>query len=186
MTFLNPSDYDPQIRPEVFATLIQQSKLTLPKAEIASQGEMSSRLRQRYDTPKIFINVPLYSATVAYVTGDSVYFNTATVGLAPTYEVFKAKSNTTNHAPTDTVYWELTDVRNPIIVMYLVDIVLYHLHASIPGRNVPQLRIDRYNNVMSWLNGIAEGIIDADLPVKDDDTGSPFFFGSMTRQDNSF
>lgn len=54
--------------------------------------------------------------------------------------------------------------RNPQIVMYLVDMALYHLHSRQNPRNVPQIRQDRYDQVLSWLRMVRKGELSADLP----------------------
>lgn len=54
--------------------------------------------------------------------------------------------------------------RHPLLVMYMVDITLYHLHSRIPGRQVPQTRIDRYNIAKDWLERAAEQTVTTDLP----------------------
>ena len=81
------------------------------------------------------------------------------------------------------------DDRNPLIVMYLIDCVLYHIHARITPRNMPQVRVDRYNAAMMWLEKVADGKISPDLPVKEDGDGeqiSPFRFGSNTKFNSEY
>lgn len=60
--------------------------------------------------------------------------------------------------------------RNPQIVMYMIDIMLFHLHSRITPRNIPQVRIDRYTVVLEWLDKVNEGTIIPDLPEY---TGTP-------------
>lgn len=55
--------------------------------------------------------------------------------------------------------------RNPIVVTYLIDLTLYHLFSRIDGRRIPELRIDRYNNAIMWLDKVAEGKLTPDLPA---------------------
>ena len=56
--------------------------------------------------------------------------------------------------------------RNPQIVMYLVDAALYHLHSRQNPRNVPQIRQDRYEQVISWLKMVRKGELSAGLPLE--------------------
>ena len=58
------------------------------------------------------------------------------------------------------------DARNPQIVMYLVDAALYHLHSRQNPRNVPQIRQDRYDQVISWLKMVRKGELSAGLPLE--------------------
>lgn len=62
--------------------------------------------------------------------------------------------------------------RNPLIVLYLIDIILYHLHARVSPRNISQLRVDRYNQAIEWLKMASTGIIQPDLPLKADTQGN--------------
>lgn len=65
--------------------------------------------------------------------------------------------------------------RNPIVLMYLVDIGLYHLHSSISPRNIPELRGIRYEAAINWLKMVATGKINPDLPILPDDNVEYFF-----------
>lgn len=59
--------------------------------------------------------------------------------------------------------------RNALIIMYMVDIVIYHLHANSAGDVIPELRIIRYNAAKDWLKAVAKGDISPDLPEKPDE-----------------
>lgn len=54
--------------------------------------------------------------------------------------------------------------RQPLILMYMIDIVLYHVHARINPKFIPDIRKDRYDIAISWLNKVARGDINPDLP----------------------
>lgn len=61
--------------------------------------------------------------------------------------------------------------RNAEIVMYHVDMVLYHLHSRINPGQVPQIRHDRYQDALDWLAKVASGDYLADLPLVGDTDG---------------
>lgn len=72
--------------------------------------------------------------------------------------------------------------RNPILVLYALDITLYHLLARIDPRRIAQLRMDRYDAAISWLNKVAQGELLPDFPpLPDGDTGGHMNFGSNAR-----
>ncbi len=83
-------------------------------------------------------------------------------------------------------------IRSKVLVMYCMDITLYHLHASIPGRFVPEIRRIRYEDALAWLKDVAKGLTVPDLPLKTDPvtgdaiTGPAFVFGGNAKQDNSW
>ena len=70
--------------------------------------------------------------------------------------------------------------KNPLIVMYLSDILLYHLHSRISPDNIPELRMNRYNLAKEWLEKVADGFIDPLLPHKDDTEKIPLRYGNSS------
>ena len=134
MPFLIETDYEVQIRNWIKQIIIQRKEDVRHQAELASQAEMESYLRQRYNVAQIFS-----------ATGEN---------------------------------------RNALIILYMVDIVIYHLHSNTAGDVIPELRIIRYNAAKDWLKAVAKGDISPDLPEKPDEgdgegTGSQIIeFGS--------
>jgi phage gp36-like protein len=70
------------------------------------------------------------------------------------------------------IFGAVGDDRNPLIVMYMIDIVLYHIFSAVTPRNVPQIRMDRYDAAINWLKAVAKGTINPDLPVTEDEDGN--------------
>ena len=64
--------------------------------------------------------------------------------------------------------------RNPAIVMRAVDIALYHMAASLPQKMGMEIRKERYDLAVKWLEGVAAGKIVPDLPADTDESGSSF------------
>ena len=69
------------------------------------------------------------------------------------------------------IFSKTADERNPLIVLYMIDIDLYHLFSSVAPRNVPQIRMDRYDAAVAWLKMVAKGQLNPDLPVNNDADG---------------
>lgn len=65
------------------------------------------------------------------------------------------------------------DDRNPLLVMYLMDMALYHLHTRITPRNIPEVRGIRYENAINWLNKVASGKLTPQLTRLADGGGEP-------------
>lgn len=61
--------------------------------------------------------------------------------------------------------------RSPLIVMYMLDIALYHMHSRITPRNIPEIRVDRYDSAIAWLKMVSKGDITPDLPRISDEDG---------------
>ncbi len=60
----------------------------------------------------------------------------------------------------------------------LIDIMLWHLHANISPDHIPELRKERYDAAMRWLEKLAGGEINPDFPVKTGTDGTPLRYGS--------
>ncbi len=59
--------------------------------------------------------------------------------------------------------------RNRQLVMITADIALYHMSASLPQRMGSEVREDRYERAVKWLEGVQAGKIVPDLPLASDD-----------------
>lgn len=57
--------------------------------------------------------------------------------------------------------------RNPLLVMFLVDMLLYHIHSRLNPRQIPQMREVRYDTALKALKMYAEGKLLIDLPRPD-------------------
>lgn len=61
--------------------------------------------------------------------------------------------------------------RNRLIVMYTADIALYHLTASQPQKMGSEIRKERYERAVKWLEGVQAGRIIPDLPLAEPEDG---------------
>ena len=74
--------------------------------------------------------------------------------------------------------------RNSLIVMYLCDISLYHLSASLPQKMGSEIRKERYDRAIKWLEGVQAGKIVPDLPLPVDDQGQTIYAGTLIYNSN--
>lgn len=118
----------------------------------------------------------LYNGPANWFTGTTYYFS----GVNPTQ---------------NTTYWKKGDNRNAQVVLYLIDIILYHLHARINPRNIPELREIRYNGgekqynkggSIGWLRDVQQGKVHLNAPVIQPVTGNSIRWGSYPKNNNSF
>lgn len=72
--------------------------------------------------------------------------------------------------------------RNKLIVMYCADIALYHMVSAMPQKMGSEVRKERYDRAIKWLEGVQTGKIVPDLPLALADDGTPsgggFVYGS--------
>lgn len=76
------------------------------------------------------------------------------------------------------------DQRNSTIVMYLCDMTLYHLSASLPQKMGSEIRKERYDRAIKWLKDVQAGIVVPDLPLPVDENGDTIAVGTVIFKSN--
>lgn len=62
--------------------------------------------------------------------------------------------------------------RNRQLVMYACDIALYHMVSAMPQKMGSEIRKERYERAIKWLEGVQAGKIIPDLPIATDESGN--------------
>lgn len=145
----------------------------------------------------VIIPYPLYISTTKYFKNDLVWRldnhiwkalqdNTGVIPGTNT-QVWQdmGSYDVTGVLPTDSSIWKPGDTRAKLLRMYLIDMVLYHLHANLNPRDIPELRYVRYREAKNWLKEIASGDANAiDLPELDPLSGNSITWGSQEKTSN--
>ncbi len=63
------------------------------------------------------------------------------------------------------VFSAVGDERNHLVIMYTCDIALYHMSAAMPQKMGSEIRKERYERAVKWLEGVQSGKIVPDLPL---------------------
>lgn len=75
--------------------------------------------------------------------------------------------------------------RNPQMVMYACDVALYHMASAMPQKMGTEIRKERYERAVRWLEGVQAGRIVPDLPAPADSgggaAGSAFVYGCQDK-----
>jgi phage gp36-like protein len=87
--------------------------------------------------------------------------------------------------PTDSS-WTLGDNRDQQLVLYMIDIALYHVHSRISPRNIPDLRVKRYDDAVAWLKRAKDGEVTAAMPAKQPRQGGRIRFGGTVKNNNAY
>lgn len=80
---------------------------------------------------------------------------------------------------TNAIFSAVGTERNRLIVMYTCDIALYHMAASAPQKMGIEIRKERYERAIRWLESVQAGKIIPDLPIAIDDDGNPVGFNMV-------
>lgn len=68
------------------------------------------------------------------------------------------------------------DARNRLVVMYACDCALYHMSASLPQKMGIEIRRERYERAIKWLEGVQAEKILPELPLATGEDGEPTGF----------
>ena len=66
------------------------------------------------------------------------------------------------------------DTRDQWIVTITIDIALYHLYSQTGMKDVPQHRVDRYQDAIDWLKDVGNGTTLTELPPLIDEEGNEY------------
>lgn len=166
-------DYKPAIRQEVKQVIMGNDDYTLKDAEQAAIEIVSGYLRSKYDTTLIFIHIPKFVTDTQYNLGDYVHDANDTI--------FKALVNNPGNILTDPAKWVASDPRNKALLMVVIDVTLYYLHSNISPRNMPELRVKRYDDAIAWLKMVQSEKVTPDLPILTDVVTPNYTLGSREK-----
>lgn len=74
---------------------------------------------------------------------------------------------------TQAIFAARGDARNRQVVQITADIALYHMVSALPQKMGSEVRRERYQQALRWLEGVAAGRIIPDLPQQGDAEGNP-------------
>lgn len=159
--YLTTSDISALVPTKVVeAIALSFGSAIMKTAERYALDEAKSYLNFKYDTVLIFSYEAFdYDQQIAYKEGQVIVDSDA-VGYTCIQDAPAAT------ALTDSAYFELGDPRNPILVMIVVDLMVYHFFSRLPQNQTPQKQIDRYEQALKKLKEIRKSIINPDLPLK--------------------
>jgi hypothetical protein len=83
-------------------------------------------------------------------------------------------------------YFVADDNRDAQMVMMIIDVALFHLHSRIAPRNIPELRVKRYEAAVEWFRMCAEGKITPALPLIQPKQGNRIRFGGNVKNINNY
>ena len=82
---------------------------------------------------------------------------------------------------------EGTDYRNPLLIIFLKDIIVWHF-INICNVNISMdIRQDRYNRAIAWLKSVQKGEVNPDLPaLTDGEKVAPITYSSNSKRENHY
>lgn len=86
----------------------------------------------------------------------------------------------------NTDFWTMGDNRSQQLLTYVIDIALYHMHSAIAPKNIPDLRVKRYDDARAWLKMCAKGDVTTVVPVVQPQQGMRIRYGGNIKNKNDY
>lgn len=159
-----------------------------------------TQLGQRYAIYYIDTINPIFDFYTSYNVGDLVWYKDKTytcivdnTGYFPDANPYYWGTGTSysiagSQFPAGNGAFVYGDDRSAQLVLYISDILLYHIERRIAPQNIPDLRVKRYDDAINWLKNAAEGnTITAAIPLSQPNQGRRIRYGSrLPKQNNNF
>ena len=162
--FLTDEDIQQQLKKDLLLDVLPDEKERLrkiKKAEGAAIKQVKAKSGKWYNTAALFINIEQWKPDKLYPEGAHIY------DVDTIYVCMVENSNATPAENPD--IWHESDPRHELLVMYVTDMLIYHLHSSVNPRKIPELRRDRYKEAIGWLEMIADHTENPDFPTLEDE-----------------
>ena len=162
-----------------------ENKVYIAKQDVKGKNpHHSQNLELRYGVPGVYM---WYGETEMYPV-NSDYWTLNSGEIVP--GVSGSTYQFSGEPITNTTFFTPGDARNPQIKMYLIDIILYHLHARINPRNTPKIREIRYGagmipetGAIGWLKGVQKGKVSLNITPAQ---GGSIRWGSYPKDSNRY
>jgi hypothetical protein len=143
------------------------------KAEKTAIQQMKNKLCGRFQVDKLFVLPGEWDKNHPYVLGEYCLFKDV---------FYEATRDNQGYQPGSDDNWEEHDPRDPLLVTYVADITVYHLHARNAPRLMTELRVKRYDDAIKWLNGVMKNQENPDFPLLEDDPLHPLEYYIDTKE----
>jgi phage gp36-like protein len=124
-----------------------------------------------------FISTTDYDATIhreilnALLRTDSSDYDPQIVEICEDRAVSQMRSYLNKTYDCDTIFSARGSDRHALILMFAVDIAVYHIFCQHNPYKMSKIRQDRYDRAIEWLKGVMNGDITIDsAPLLPDDT----------------
>lgn len=184
--FTQLKDYKKAIRNENLTVIIDGDTSLLRQMELTAQEEIESFLRHHFDVALLFAGFSQWSPSVAYLAENNTlvaFENNEDDLFVVAADTAAGESPTTHPAK-----WTKTDNRHQYLLTLFIDVTLYHAHSRINPRNIPEFRIERYRDAVSWLKMVNSGKVTPNFPILEakEEVGRNIHFGTTKIDTNTY
>lgn len=131
-----------------------------------------------------FINIEDYDATIhreildSLLRKESASYDPQIIEICEDRSVAEMRSYMNKTYDCNTIFSATGDDRHALILMFAIDITVYHIFCQHNPYKIAKIRQDRYDRAVEWLKGVMKGDITIDgaplLPEEDLSDNSPW------------
>lgn len=131
-----------------------------------------------------FINIEDYDATIhreildSLLRKESASYDPQIIEICEDRAVAEMRSYMNKTYDCNTIFSAIGDDRHALILMFAIDITVYHIFCQHNPYKIAKIRQDRYDRAVEWLKGVMKGDITIDgaplLPEEDLSDNSPW------------
>lgn len=148
-----------------------------------------------------FINIDDYDASVHHEILDALTRDDDAIAeICEDRAISEMKSYMSGRYDVDRLFSMMGADRHPLVLMFALDITIFHLFCIHNPQKLSQIRKDRYDRALEWLKSIAAGKIDlsmssdghglmTDFKITDEETvnhRTNFLMRSNTKRTNHY
>ena len=132
-----------------------------------------------------FIDRADYATAInGYILDQIVQFDDTKLDVVETQVIQEMTGYLNARYDTAAIFATTGGSRNPLVVMYAVDMSLYYLHRLINPKKVPDFRKERYQYAIEWLEKVQKQTVNPDLPPLLSTQKDYMFFNSNPKRTN--
>lgn len=124
-----------------------------------------------------FITLTDYDATIhreildALLRKDSQNYDPQIIEICEDRAISEMRSYLNKQYDCDAIFSATGGYRHALILMFAIDIAVYHIFCQHNPYKISQIRKDRYDRALEWLRGVMRGDITIDgAPTLDSNT----------------
>lgn len=131
-----------------------------------------------------FINIEDYDATIhreildSLLRKESASYDPQIIEICEDRAVAEMRSYMNKTYDCNAIFSATGDDRHALILMFAIDITVYHIFCQHNPYKIAKIRQDRYDRAVEWLKGVMKGDVTIDgaplLPEEDLSDNSPW------------
>lgn len=112
----------------------------------------------------------------------------AIIEVAEDRAIEEMKGYLTSRYDVDNIFNKTGSARHNLVLMFAIDMALYHLHSIHNPAKLPEIRVQRYERAIEWLKQVSKGMINPEgLPILTlQDEKGQLLFGSNPKRGNHY